>query len=117
MTNGYSKEDLTIVSIVSTLCGALYLLSGICYFQPSADQVSVMIASLIAETNYNETGRSSALRKISTSSVEKKVSFDRNDSIQEEVFAEENVSLEPTALSKIETANKEESTVITHFLK
>lgn len=74
MTNGYSKEDLIIVSA------------------PTADQVSVMIssASLIAESNYyQEAGRKSSvsdgpLRKISTSSIEKKVSFDRGVSIQEE---------------------------------
>lgn len=72
MTNGYSKEDLIIVSI------------------PTADQVSVMIssASLIAESNYyQEAGRknsTSDLRKTSTSSIEKKVSFDRGVSIQEE---------------------------------
>lgn len=74
MTNGFSKEDLIIVSI------------------PTADQVSVMIssASLIAESNYyQETGRKNsvsdgAMRKTSTSSIEKKVSFDRGVSIQEE---------------------------------
>lgn len=74
MTNGYSKEDLIIVSI------------------PTADQVSVMIssASLIAESNfYQEAGRKNsvsegAIRKTSTSSIEKKVSFDRGTSIQEE---------------------------------
>lgn len=74
MSNGYSKEDLIIVSV------------------PTADQVSVMIssASLIAESNYyQEAGRKSSisdgpLRKISTSSIEKKVSFDRGISIQEE---------------------------------
>lgn len=74
MTNGYSKEDLIIVSV------------------PTADQVSVTIssASLIAESNsYQEPGRKSSisdgsLRKISTSSIEKKVSFDRGVSIQEE---------------------------------
>lgn len=74
MTNGYSKEDLIIVSV------------------PTADQVSVMIssASLIAESNsYQDKERKSSitdssLRKISTSSIEKKVSFDRGVSIQEE---------------------------------
>lgn len=74
MTNGYSKDDLIIVSV------------------PTADQVSVMIssASLIAESNYfQEAGRKSSIsdgpmRKISTSSIEKKVSFDRGVSIQEE---------------------------------
>lgn len=72
VTNGYSKEDLIIVSV------------------PTVDQVSVMIssASLIAESNY-EAGRKNsvsdgALRKISTSSIEKKVSFDHSVSIQEE---------------------------------
>lgn len=84
VTNGYSKEDLIIVSV------------------PTADQVSVMIssASLIAESNYyQEAGRKSSitdgpLRKISTSSIEKKVSFDREISIQEEddVKAEEPAS-------------------------
>lgn len=74
VTNGYSKEDLIIVSV------------------PTADQVSVMVssASLIAESNYyQEAGRKSSisdgpLRKVSTSSIEKKVSFDRGVSIQEE---------------------------------
>lgn len=74
MTNGYSKEDLIIVSV------------------PTADHVSVLIssASLIAEsTYYQEAGRKSSisdgpLRKISTSSIEKKVSFDRGVSIKEE---------------------------------
>lgn len=47
-------------------------------------------ASLIAESNYyQEAGRKSSIsdgpfRKISTSSIEKKVSFDRGVSIQEE---------------------------------
>lgn len=73
MTNGYSKEDLIIVSV------------------PTADQVSVMIssASLIAESNFQEGIRKTSvgdgpLRKISASSIEKKVSFDRGVSIQEE---------------------------------
>jgi conserved oligomeric Golgi complex subunit 3 len=74
MTNGYSKEDLIIVSV------------------PTADQVSVMVssASLIAESTIQEGSirKSSVgegpLRKTSTSSVEKKVSFDRGISIQEE---------------------------------
>ena len=74
MTNGYSKEDLIIVSV------------------PTADQVSVMVssASLIAESTYQEGAlRKSSigdgpLRKTSSSSVEKKVSFDRGVSIQEE---------------------------------
>lgn len=73
MTNGYSKEDLIIVSV------------------PTADQVSVMIssASLIAESNFQEGIRKNSvsdgpLRKISASSIEKKVSFDRGVSIQEE---------------------------------
>lgn len=73
MTNGYSKEDLIIVSV------------------PTADQVSVMISSanIVAESNNQEASRKSSLsdgplRKISTSSIEKKVSFDRGVSIQEE---------------------------------
>jgi hypothetical protein len=74
MTNGYSKEDLIIVSV------------------PTADQVSVMVssASLIAESTYQEGALRKTsigdgpLRKISTSSIEKKVSFDRGISIQEE---------------------------------
>lgn len=73
VTNGYSKEDLIIVSA------------------PTADQISVMIssASLIGEANYYQDGRKASvsevpLRKISTSSYEKKVSFDREVSIQEE---------------------------------
>lgn len=93
MTNGYSKEDLIIVSV------------------PTADQVSVMIssASLIAESNYyQEAGRKSSisdhpLRKISSSSIEKKVSFDRGVSIQEE----EDVKLEeppPSATAEIAAA-------------
>lgn len=58
---------------------------------PTADQVSVMIssASLIAESNFQEGIRKNSvsdgpLRKISASSIEKKVSFDRGVSIQEE---------------------------------
>lgn len=59
-------------------------------------------ASLIAESNYyQEAGRKSSitdgpLRKISTSSIEKKVSFDREISIQEEddVKAEETATEE-----------------------
>lgn len=96
MTNGYSKEDLIIVSV------------------PTADQVSVMIssASLIAESNsYQETGRKSSisdgsLRKISTSSIEKKVSFDRGVSIQEEddVKAEE---LEEEVFTAVEEVEEE----------
>lgn len=83
MTNGYSKEDLIIVSV------------------PTADQVSVMVsaASLIAESNHYQEGvlRKSSisdgpLRKISTSSVEKKVSFDREVSIQEEASVAETIS-------------------------
>lgn len=73
MTNGYSKEDLIMVSV------------------PTADQVSVMIssASLIAESNFQEGIRKNSvsdgpMRKISASSIEKKVSFDRGVSIQEE---------------------------------
>lgn len=73
VTNGYSKEDLIIVSA------------------PTADQISVMIssASLIGEANYYNDGRKVSVseapqRKISTSSNEKKVSFDREVSIQEE---------------------------------
>lgn len=73
VTNGYSKEDLIIVSA------------------PTADQISVMIssASLIGEANYYQDGRKASVsevpqRKISTSSNEKKVSFDREVSIQEE---------------------------------
>jgi len=72
MTNGYSKEDMIIVSI------------------PTADQVSVVVssASLMAESNQEASRKASIaegpLRKISTSSIEKKVSFDRGVSIQEE---------------------------------
>jgi hypothetical protein len=75
MTNGYNKDDLIIVSV------------------PTADLVSVMVssASLIAESNFYQEGvlRKSSisdgpLRKISSSSIEKKVSFDRGVSIQEE---------------------------------
>lgn len=88
MTNGYSKEDLIIVSV------------------PTADQVSVMVssASLIAESNYcQEAGRKSSIsdgsaRKISTSSIEKKVSFDRGVSIQEE----DDVMSEPSSVVVVE---------------
>jgi conserved oligomeric Golgi complex subunit 3 len=71
MTNGYSKEDLIIVNI------------------PTADQVSVLISSANLIADQQESMRKSSisdgpLRKISTSSIEKKVSFDRGVSIQEE---------------------------------
>lgn len=69
VTNSYSKEDLTIINL------------------PSADQISVIIssASLIAETN-QETGDRTMIegRKISASSIDKKVSFDCGNSIREE---------------------------------
>jgi hypothetical protein len=96
MTNGYSKEDLIIVSV------------------PTADQVSVMVssASLIGESNYyQEVGRKSSisdgpLRKISTSSIEKKVSFDRGISIQEEddVKSEKSTTVE----SEIKNENEDQ---------
>lgn len=95
MTNGFSKEDLIIVSV------------------PTADQVSVMIssASLIGESNYYQEGAlrktsvsDNPLRKISTSSIEKKVSFDRGVSIQEE----EDVKIEP-AIAENETQAAAES--------
>jgi hypothetical protein len=69
VTNGYSKEDLIIVSL------------------PTSDQVSVIIsnASIAADSCSNENDRRpSEGRKISTSSVDKRVSFDREVSIQEE---------------------------------
>lgn len=72
VTNGYTKEDLTIVSL------------------PTAEQVSVIIssASLLAETNQEQLQanerKMSEGRKISTSSIDKKVSFDCDVSIQEE---------------------------------
>lgn len=66
VTNGYSKEDLIIVSL------------------PTADQVSVIISNaIVAESNESER-RMSEGRKISTSSIDKRVSFDRETSIQEE---------------------------------
>lgn len=97
MMNGYSKEDLIIVSV------------------PTADQVSVMIssASLIAESNYyQEAGRKSSisegpLRKISSSSIEKKVSFDRGVSIQEE----EDVKLGEAAVSAENILKEEEANI------
>lgn len=67
VTNGYTREDLIIIKI------------------PSSDQLAVIIssASLIAETNQEASdGKMSEGRKISTSSIDKKVSFD--DSIKEE---------------------------------
>jgi hypothetical protein len=71
MTNGYSKEDLIIVNI------------------PTPDQVSVLVSSASLIGDQQETLRKSSIsegpgRKISTSSIEKKVSFDRGVSIQEE---------------------------------
>lgn len=67
VTNGYTREDLIIVSL------------------PTADQISVIIssASLLAESNQDERKMSEG-RKISTSSIDKKVSFDFSTSIQEE---------------------------------
>ena len=76
VTNGYTKEDLIIVSL------------------PTAEQISVIIssASLLAETNQEQERKMSEGRKISTSSIDKKVSFDCDISIQEEatVSAETN---------------------------
>lgn len=68
LTNGYSKEDLIIVSL------------------PTSDQVSVIIsnASLAGDTNQEIERKSHEGRKISTSSMDKKVSFDRGISIKEE---------------------------------
>ncbi|XP_070507718.1 conserved oligomeric Golgi complex subunit 3 [Chironomus tepperi] len=68
VTNSYSKEDLIIVSL------------------PTSDQVSVIIsnASLVADSNQEVERKPSEGRKISTSSIDKKVSFDREVSIKEE---------------------------------
>lgn len=95
MTNGYSKEDLIIVSV------------------PTADQVSVMVssASIAAESSYQDTGRKSSLsdgplRKISTSSIEKKVSFDRGVSIQEEDDVKSELSV------TVETEPKDENEAV-----
>ena len=68
VTNSYSKEDLIIVSL------------------PTSDQVSVIIsnASLVADSNQEVERRVSEGRKISTSSIDKKVSFEREVSIKEE---------------------------------
>lgn len=70
LTNGYSKEDLIIVSL------------------PTSDQVSVIIsnASLVADTSqeYERKPSIDTGRKISTSSMDKKVSFDREVYIKEE---------------------------------
>ena len=74
VTNGYTKEDMHIISL------------------PTADQISVIISSanLLAETNQelNER-RGSEGRKISSSSMDKKVSFDFGSSIQEEEATKE----------------------------
>lgn len=80
VTNGYTKEDLTIIKLLS------------------ADQLAVIIssASLLADTNQDTSDRKiSEGRKISTSSIDKKVSFDC--SIQEE-----NID----AIAETETSNK-----------
>jgi hypothetical protein len=72
VTNGYTKEDLIVASL------------------PTADQISVIIssASLLAETNQEASDRKmSEGRKISTSSIDKKVSFDCGNLIQEEESA------------------------------
>lgn len=71
VTNGYTKEDMIIVSL------------------PTADQISVIIssASLLAESNQemqSSERKMSEGRKISTSSIDKKVSFDCGNSIKEE---------------------------------
>lgn len=73
VTNGYTKEDLIIVSL------------------PTAEQISVIIssASLLAETNQEHERKMSEGRKISTSSIDKKVSFDCDNSIQEEEKVDE----------------------------
>lgn len=81
VTNGYTKEDLIVASL------------------PTADQISVIIssASLLAETNQEASERKmSEGRKISTSSIDKKVSFDCGNSIQEE----EPISTETQSESK-----------------
>lgn len=96
MTNGYSKEDLIIVNI------------------PTADQVSVLVssASLIGDQQQDAMRKSSisegAVRKVSTSSVEKKVSFDRGVSIQEEDDQKVEI-VEPTTSTAAETASVEVS--------
>lgn len=76
LTNGYSKEDLIIVTL------------------PSSDQVSVIVssASLAAESNQESARKMSESRKISTSSIDKKVSFEREVSIKEEDAKPENES-------------------------
>lgn len=68
LTNGYSKEDLIIVSL------------------PTSDQVSIIIsnASLAADSSQETERKPHEGRKISTSSMDKKVSFDREVSIKEE---------------------------------
>lgn len=68
VTNSFSKEDLIIVSL------------------PTSDQISVIIsnASLVADSNHEIDRRASDGRKISTSSIDKKVSFEREVSIKEE---------------------------------
>lgn len=85
VTNGYSKEDLIIVSL------------------PTSDQVSVIIsnASLVGDSNQEMERKSHEGRKISTSSIDKKVSFDREVSIKEE----ENVNINVN-----ENDNKNDST-------
>lgn len=97
MTNGYSKEDLIIVNI------------------PTADQVSVLVssASLIGDQQQDAMRKSSiseggSVRKVSTSSVEKKVSFDRGVSIQEEDDQKVEI-VEPTTSTAAETASVEVS--------
>lgn len=94
MTNGYSKEDdLIIVNI------------------PTPDQVSVLVSSASLMADQQESLRKSSIsdgpaRKISTSSIEKKVSFDRGVSIQEEDDAKvETAEQQPTTSATVEVSN------------
>lgn len=91
MTNGYSKEDLIIVNI------------------PTADQVSVLVSSASLMADQQESLRKSNInegRKTSTSSIEKKVSFDRGISIQEEDDPKTDTTQQPsTSSSVVEISN------------
>lgn len=67
VTNGYTKEDMIIVTL------------------PTADQISVIISSASLLADSQDAGdRKNEGRKISTSSIDKKVSFDCEISIKEE---------------------------------
>jgi hypothetical protein len=77
VTNSYTKEELIIVNL------------------PTADQVSVIISSASLLAEHENERKPNEGRKISTSSIDRKVSFERGNSIQEEELVQtENLASE-----------------------